>query len=294
MNAETRGDKALRLVIYLILFFVLLVSVIPLLYVLNASFSDSRLVLQGQVLFYPKGVTLEAYKRVFGNSEIVRGFFNSVVYTVLGTLLNVVLTVMGAYPLSRRDFKGRKILTLYFSFTMFFSGGLIPTYLLMSDLNLVNTLWAMILPGAVSVWNMIIVRTYFQNSIPYELQEAAFIDGCSNLGILRRIVLPLSAPVIAIITLFYAVNHWNSYFGGLIYLTDSGKFPLQLVLRSIIIQNDVQAMMESASETLAEQQRIGEGIKYAAIVVASLPLLVLFPFIKKHFEKGMMIGAIKG
>jgi putative aldouronate transport system permease protein len=279
---------------WILLTVVLAIVAYPLLFVLSASFSDPIAVLQGKVRLWPKGFTINSYLRVFGNSDILSGYRNTILYTLVGTCLNVVLTIAGAYPLSRKDLVGRNALMLLFTFTMFFSGGLIPSYLLIKNLGMINSFWVMVVPGAVSMYNLIIARTYFQNNIPLELQESAVLDGCSNMGILTKIVLPLSMPIIAVVTLFYGVAHWNAFFNALIYLTDQGKYPLQLVLRSIIVQNEVSGMMETASESLADQQMLGETIKYAVIVVASLPVLLLYPYLQRYFVRGIMVGALKG
>ena len=245
-----------------------------------------------------KGKKLKAkdkpYKRVFANNDIMLGYKNTVFYTLTGIAVNLAMTVAGAYPLSRKDFYGRNFLMLLFTFTMFFSGGLIPTYLVIQRLNLINNFWVMIIPGAVSVYNMIIMRTFFQSTIPGELQEAAFIDGCSNIRILLKIVLPLSMPIIAVMVIFYGVAHWNAFFSALIYISDRTKYPLQLILREILIQNQMQEMMNQDTESLAQQQIMAEGIKYAVVIVASLPVLILYPFLQRYFVKGVMVGAIKG
>jgi putative aldouronate transport system permease protein len=262
--------------------------------VLSASLSNPEYIVRGEVWLLPKGINLEAYIRVFRDENIITGYANSLLYTVVGTLLNVVITIFGAYPLSRKDLWGQNFFMKLFLFTMFFSGGLIPTYLLIKNLGLLNSFWVMILPGAVSMWNLIIMRTFFQTSIPYELQEAAFIDGCSNISVLVRIILPLSLPIIAVSILFYAVGHWNAYFNALIYLNDNEKFPLQLVLRQILLQNDVGKMTETGVETESQKLLIIESLRYAIIIVASVPVLLIYPFIQRYFVKGVMIGAIKG
>lgn len=288
------GDRIFDVVNVALLSAVLVAVLYPLVFVVSASFSDSLLVMQGKVWLWPQGFNLEAYKRVFQNQDILTGYRNVLFYTALGTAINLALTVAGAYPLSRRDFVGRNALMLFFTFTMFFSGGLIPTYLVVKSLGLVGTFWALLLPGAVSVYNLIIMRTFFQNTIPTELQESAVMDGASNFRILLSIVLPLSMPVIAVITLYYAVSHWNAYFNALIYLSDRSQYPLQLFLRELLIQNQAQDMMESATESIAQQQLLMESIKYAVIIVSSIPVLLLYPFLQRYFVKGVMIGAIKG
>jgi len=242
----------------------------------------------------PKGLTVEGYKRVFSNKEIITGYKNTILYTLVGTLVNLAMTIAGAYPLSRKDFYGRNLIMVIFTFTMFFSGGLIPTYLVIQRLKLINNFWVMILPGAVAMYNLIITRTFFQSTIPAELQEAALIDGCTNIGILLKIVLPLSIPIIAVMAIFYGVGHWNAFFNALIYLTDREKFPLQLILREILIQNQMDAMMNTDFEDLARQQILAESIKYAVVIVASVPVLLLYPLLQKYFVRGVMIGALKG
>lgn len=247
------------------------------------------------MVLLPKNVNVESYKMVFRDSQILTGYRNTIFYTLLGTAVNIVLTVLAAYPLSRKDFSGRKFFTIMLAITMFFSGGLIPTFLLMSNtLHLLDTIWAMILPSAISVWNVIIVRTYFQTSIPQELSEAAMVDGCSDFKLLVRIILPLSMPVLAVMVLFYGVARWNSFFDALIYLSNKELFPLQLILRSILVQNTMSEDMVAEVDSLANRQVMAETIKYALIVVASAPIIAVYPFLQKYFVKGIMVGAIKG
>ena len=268
----------------------------PLIYVLSASISDPVIVNQGKMWLLPKGITFDGYIRVFSNKEIWKGYMNSLIYAVSGTLISMVLTLLCAYPLSRKDFAGRQLFTGIITFTMFFSGGLIPTYLLIKDLGMVNTVWALLIPGSLSVWNMIITRTYFQTSIPFELQEAAMIDGYSNTRLFFAVVLPLSVPIIAVMALFYAIGQWNSYFQALIYISQRSLYPLQLVLREILVQQQMGTMMMNGvdMETMAEQAKIADIIKYAVIIVATLPALIVYPFVQKHFIKGIMVGSIKG
>lgn len=289
---QSRSDIIFDIINIAILSIILIIVIYPLILVVSASFSDPMAVMKGEVVLFPVSPTLDAYKAVFRNEDITTGYRNTIIYTVVGTAVNLIMTIAGAYPLSRKDFYGRKALTLFYSFTMFFSGGLIPSYLINTKLGLNNNFWVMIIPGAVSVWNMLIMRTFFQNSIPIELQEAAFMDGCTNIGILLKIVLPLSTPVIAVMVMYYGVRHWNAYFTALIYFRDRNKFPLQLILREILVQHEMSQMTEG--ETLVSQVLLAEGIKYAVIVVASVPVLLLYPFLQKYFVKGVMIGAIKG
>lgn len=289
---QSKGDLIFDIINTSLLVLVLVVVLYPLIYVVTASVSDMMLVVQGKVWLWPKGFNIDSYKAVFGNSKILIGYRNTIFYTIVGTTINLIMTIAGAYPLSRKDFVGRNIFTLFFTFTMFFSGGLIPTYLMIKSLGMYNSIWVMLIPGAVGMWNMIIMRTFFQNSIPLELQEAAFIDGCTNFGVLFKIVLPLSAPIIAVMVIFYAVGHWNAFFTALIYLKDHNKFPLQLILREILIVNDMQDMVDANS--VVQQAMMAESIKYAVIIVSSLPVLMLYPFLQKYFVKGVMVGAIKG
>ncbi|MDR9855371.1 carbohydrate ABC transporter permease [Paenibacillus sp. VCA1] len=294
MLLESRGDRVFNVMIYIILSLVAVIVLYPLLFVLSASFSDPQTVLRGEMLLWPKGVNLNSYAKIFQNQDILTGYSNTLLYTSIGTLINLVMTVLGAYPLSRKDFVGKNAIMALFVFTMFFGGGLIPTYLLIKDLGMLNTFWVMVIPNAVSIWNIIIMRTFFQQSIPYELQEAATIDGCSNIQILTRIILPLSMPIIAVMILFYAVGHWNAFFNALLYFSDKDKFPLQLILREILIQGQTNDMVKMSTESAIKQQREVEGIKYAVLVVANIPVLILYPFLQRYFVKGVMIGAIKG
>lgn len=294
MLLESRGDRAFNMIVYVILSVVAVIVLYPLIFVLSASFSDPQTVLRGEMLLWPKGFNLNSYSKIFQNQDILSGYSNTLLYTTIGTLINLVMTVLGAYPLSRKDFVGKNAVMALFVFTMFFGGGLIPTYLLIKDLGMLNTFWVMVIPNAVSIWNIIIMRTFFQQSIPYELQEAATIDGCSNIQILTRIILPLSMPIIAVMILFYAVGHWNAFFSALLYLSDKEKFPLQLILREILIQGQTSDMVKMSTESAIKQQREVEGIKYAVLVVANIPVLILYPFLQRYFVKGVMIGAIKG
>lgn len=294
MLLESRGDRAFNMIVYVILSLVAVIVLYPLIFVLSASFSDPQTVLRGEMLLWPEGFNLNSYSKIFQNQDILSGYSNTLLYTTIGTLINLVMTVLGAYPLSRKDFVGKNAVMALFVFTMFFGGGLIPTYLLIKDLGMLNTFWVMVIPNAVSIWNIIIMRTFFQQSIPYELQEAATIDGCSNIQILTRIILPLSMPIIAVMILFYAVGHWNAFFSALLYLSDKEKFPLQLILREILIQGQTSDMVKMSTESAIKQQREVEGIKYAVLVVANIPMLILYPFLQRYFVKGVMIGAIKG
>ena len=266
----------------------------PLIYVISASFSDPRALLAGRVWLFPVNPSLEGYKAVFKSSNVWRGYANSLIYMSAGTAINVAMTILAAYPLSRRDFKARRFFMFLFIFTMFFYGGLIPTYLLVRSLGLMNTRWAMILPVAIGVWNLIVSRTFIENTIPDELFDASKMDGCNHTRFLLMVVLPLSKAMIAVIALFYAVGHWNEFFRALLYLRDDRKFPLQMILRQILLQSQVDAEMMGNVEDEDARQFMSELLKYALIVVGSLPVLIIYPFAQKYFVKGVMIGAIKG
>lgn len=264
-----------------------------LIFVVSASLSEPEAVYQGRVWLFPKGFTLEGYQRVFRDSIIWIGYGNSVYYTVIGTIISVVLTLTSAYALSRKDLVGRGFITALMIFTMFFNGGIIPTYLIVKGLGLLNSVWALVLPNAVSMTNIIITRTFFAQTIHDELLEAAQMDGCSNTRFFISIVLPLSKAIIAVITLYYAVGIWNDYIQALLYLDKRKMYPLQLILREILIQSQMSEMVTDLIEA-DKLQRVSEIIKYALIIVASLPLLMLYPFLQRYFVKGVMIGSIKG
>ncbi len=291
---QTLGDKVFDAVNLVVLTLVLLVILYPLWFVVIASISDPMKVASGDLFLLPSGVTFEGYRMILRDPMILTGYRNTLYYTLVGTTFNLVLTVLAAYPLSRKDWVGRNFFMGVLTFTMFFSGGIIPTYLTMNSLGVINTVWAMVIPGAVSVYNTIVMRTYFSNSIPLELQEAAMVDGSSNFGLLLRIVLPLSKPILAVMVLFYGVAQWNAFFGALIYLTKPDMYPLQLVLRSILIQNQVSQEMMGDVDTLASRVMMAELIKYALIIVSTLPMIVLYPFLQRYFVKGIMVGALKG
>ena len=291
--SQSRADVAFDVMNYILLTLALLVVAYPLYFIVVASISDPSAVYAGDVVWAPVKPTLEGYKRILSYDSLYTGYRNTLVYTGVGTLINVILTIAAAYSLSRKDLVGRNFLMMGVMITMIFSGGMIPNYLLVRNLKLYNTMWALILPGAVSSWNLIVARTFFQQNIPDELLEAAELDGCIDASFFFRIVLPLSHSIIAVMVLFYAVSHWNSYFNALIYLSSQSKYPLQLVLRNILIVNTLDDMVNDVA-TQAAQQRMGDLIKYGMIILSSLPLLILYPFLQKYFVQGVMIGAIKG
>lgn len=294
MEKQSTGDKVFEVVVIVLLALVCLVVLYPLIYIFSASISKAEDVLSGEMWLLPTSFSFVGYSKIFDNPEILSGYVNTIVYTVVGTAINLAMTIMAAYPLARRDFAGRNVITGLFVFTLFFSGGLIPSYLVVKELGMLNTMWALIIPGAVSVWNIIIMRTFFQSSIPDEIQESASIDGCSNLQTLWRIVLPLSMPIIAVMILFYSVGHWNAYFNALIYLSDRDKYPLQLFLREILLQGEMDTMVGAGDTTHAKTVMDTASIRYAIVIVANLPVLLLYPFLQKYFAKGVMVGAIKG
>lgn len=289
-----KDDKVFYVTIDVVLTLMLVVILWPLIFIVSSSLSSKEAVMAGRVFLLPVDFSLEGYKAIFKTGEVIVGYRNTILYTLVGTTLNVILTLIAAYPLSRKDLPYRRPISFIFTFTMFFSGGMVPTYMLVSNLGLLNTPYAMILPGALSVYNMIICRSFIENSIPHEIYEAASIDGCSDFGYFTKILIPLSGPVIAVITLYYAVAHWNSYFNAFLYLTDDKLYPLQLVLRNILLANQMDAAMVTDMEQMESKQGLADLIKYALIVVSSLPVLIIYPFIQKYFVKGVMIGSVKG
>ncbi|NIK71852.1 MULTISPECIES: carbohydrate ABC transporter permease [unclassified Paenibacillus] len=290
---ESSGDKAFLITVYIILGLVLVAVLYPLIYILSSSFSSPSAVSAGKVWLWPVDVSLKGYEALFKNSQVLTGYGNSLLYTVSGTLVSVTLTIMLAYPLSRSTFFGRNVIMMIITFTMLFSGGLIPTYMVVKSLGLIDTRWALIIPNAVWVWQVIIARSFFQQSIPSELVEASEIDGCSDLRFMRSVVLSLSKPIIAVLIIMYAVGQWNAYFDALIYLKSDSKYPLQLILRSIIIQNNSgSANMDALKQV--ERQQLAELLKYSLIVVATLPVLIIYPFVQRYFVQGMLVGSVKG
>ena len=268
------------------------ISIYPIYYIFINSLSGAAAVSAGKVVFFPIDLNFLGYKNIFEDKNIISAFFNSTFYTVAGTLINVALSAMCAYPLSRRDFYGRKTLTSIILFTMFFSGGIIPLFLTISSLNLYNTIWAVMLPSAISVYNVIVMRTFFQ-SIPYELTESAYIDGANDLFIFFKIILPLSAPILATMTLFYGVGNWNAFYNALMFLADKSKYPLPLILRNIVLEG-ATAGLQMASEASSNLKVDPRSVKYAVIAVTTLPIILVYPFVFKYFEKGVMIGSVKG
>lgn len=290
----SKGDKVFYGIIDLCMFVLLLLVIIPILYVVSNSISEPEAVLQGKVVLWPKGISFEGYKAVFEDPKIMTGYGNTVFYTVIGTTVAVVVSLMCAYPLSRKDLVGKNILMMLLTFTMLFSGGLIPTYILVRDLGMINHRISIILPSCVTVYNIIIARTFFMSSIPDELLEAAQLDGCSNLRFISSIVLPLSKSIIAVLALYYGVYYWNAWFDAYLYLSEVGKYPLQLILKEIIFGNSTAMSAASSGSEVVGLDALSESIKYACIMVACLPVWLIYPFVQKHFVKGVMIGAVKG
>ena len=293
-SRKSKGEIVFERINEILLGLLALLILYPLLYVISASFSDPAAVIGGRMLLWPVGFQLESYREVFRNAELMLGYRNSLLIMAMGTVLNLVMTILCAYPLSRRDLYGGGLMMKLITFTMFFSGGMIPMYLLIRELGLTNNWLSLLLPGAVSTYNMIIMRTYFSSSIPFDLQEAATIDGCTNIGILLRIILPLSGPIVAVLGLYYRVAHWNAYFNAMLYISNRKLYPLQLFLREILIMSQANNLMDVGSDEMARQVMRGEVIKYSIIVVSSVPLLLLYPFVQRFFVKGVMIGSIKG
>ena len=285
-------DHLFMTIVYAFCAIALIAILIPLIFVVAASFSSPDALLSAKVFLWPVDFTLRGYKMVFDHDLPPLSFWNSIVYTVVGTVINLVLTVLAAYPLSRKDLAVRNPIMMLFAFTMLFNGGMIPTYLLVRDLGMLDTMWAILLPTAISVWNLIITRTYFQTSIPQEILESASIDGCNDFQFLIKMVIPLSVPILAVNVLLYAVGHWNSYFNEMIYLSTNTKFPLQLILRDILL-NDQSAGTMDVTEQL-ERQKTQYLLQYSSMVVGTMPLMLLYPAVQKYFIKGIMVGAVKG
>lgn len=287
------SDRITMFLVYALTIIMALCVLVPLLFVVAASFSSPEALLSAKVYLWPYDFTLRGYKMVIEHDMLPTGFKNTIIYACVGTTINIIMTVLAAYPLSRKDLKIRNAVMMLFAFTMLFSGGMIPTYLLIKQLGLIDTIWAMVLPNAMAVWNLIITRTYFQTTIPDEMLESANIDGCDDIRFLVKMVIPLSVPIIAVNILLYAVGHWNSYFNAMMYLNDNHMYPLQLVLRDILIQDDTAGMSMDVTKQL-ERQQTRYLLQYSTIVVGTLPVMLLYPFIQRYFVTGIMIGAVKG
>lgn len=290
---ESRTDRIFNIFNIILMVIVVIAIAYPLYFVVIASISSPNAVNGGKVLLWPVDVTFSGYKEILNYKPIWTGYLNSLFYTVVGTLINLAFTLPAGYALSRKNLFGRKPIMFLFAFTMFFSGGMIPTYMVIKKLGMLNTVWSMLLPGACSVYNIIVTKTYMETNIPNDLIDAAVIDGCGDFQTFFDVVLPLSKPIIAVMTLFYAIGHWNSYFDALLYLDDPKKYPLQLVLRELLLQNQTSSMSGGAGASIAEQAMRAEQMKYGVIIVACIPMMMMFPFVIKHFKKGVMVGSIK-
>ena len=294
------GDKFFQLIVTLSMLIFLCIELYPIIYVISASLSDADAVAMGKLVLLPIDFTLEGYKYVFQYKDIWIGYGNTILYTVLGTMVNLAVTLPCAYALSRDSVVGRGKIMIFFMITMYISGGLIPGYLNVKSLGLLNTRMIMIIGGALSVYNMIVARTFFASSIPYEITEAAKIDGCSDFGIFAKIVMPLSKAIVTVMVLYYGVGHWNAYFNAMIYLDDRSKFPLQMFLREILLQSKLaENMMNSVMDPdeLAYFEKLAESaqlVKYCVIIIATIPMMIIYPKLQKFFEKGVMIGSVKG
>ncbi len=295
MNKRTtRGDRIFQWCINIIAILICVVTVYPLIYVVSASFSEPIKLMSGDVVLWPVGLNVNSYRRVFASADIINGYKNTIIYATSGTLLNLVLTIFAAYPLSMPDMKGKNFVTFMITFTMFFSGGMIPSYLNIRSLGLLDSVGAVLLPGAINATNMLIMRNFFTHSVPGELREAASIDGCSPLRTMLNIILPLSKSILIVITLYYFVGHWNSYFDAMMYLRKKDMMPLQVLLRQILLMSQMGDMAETYGVDDANTLLLYESLKYAIIVISAVPLLIIYPLIQKFFEKGIMMGSIKG
>ena len=292
--SSSREDKIFNVIIHIIIATLLIIVAYPLIFVLSSSFSSKEAVTNGLVFLWPVDFSIEGYVTVFQKPDVLIGYRNTIIYTVVGTMLNLVLTMIAAYPLSRKDLPGGKFLTLIFTFTMIFNGGMIPTYMLVKGMGLMNSPLSMIVLGGISAYNLIIARTFIQNSIPGELLEAARIDGCSDFRYFGQIILPLSKSVIAVLTLYYAITHWNAYFNAFLYLNNENYWPLQLFLREILLETQIDASQILDPELQEAKQGMANLLKYSLIVVSTIPVMILYPFIQKHFVSGVMIGSVKG
>lgn len=293
-----RSDIIYDTILFILLTLVFLVVAYPLYFVIISSVSDPIAVSNGEVTFYPIGFTLDGYREVFKTNTVVRGFLNSLLYTVCGVSVNLLVTLPTGYALSRKDFALKKFITFFYMLTMFIGGGMMPTYLIVKQTGLLNSMWALIIPGAMGVYNMIVAKTFFSTNIPLELMEAAKLDGCGNTRFFFHIVLPLSGAITAILVLYYGQGHWNSYFSALLYINDREKWPLQLELRNILLLNSNTMTKEFITEEMRKEQARREALanmmKYSLIIISSIPMLVVYPFVQKHFVKGVMIGSVKG
>ena len=295
---ESVGDRIFLVCVYIFVTLALIVTLYPLIYILSASMSDPAAVRTGRMVLWPVDVTLQGYRVILQNSSLWRGYYNTIIYTVVGTSINLLLTIPAGYVLSRDDFQLKGFVTKMMVITMFISGGMIPTYILVNNLGITNTMWALVLPGAASVYNIVITRVFMSTTIPDELTEAAVMDGANNFKIFTAVVLPLSKPIIAVMALFYGIGHWNNFFNALLYLDDRSLYPLQMVLREILVLQDLASNPDVISEEQAlyahSQQQLAAVMKYGVMVVATAPVIMVYPFLQKYFVKGVMLGSITG
>lgn len=289
----SKSDRIFEAIVYSVLVLWTVITIYPLIYVLSCSLSPAEDVYMGKVLLFPTAIDFSSYAKVLQSDMIWRGYLNTILYVTVGTLISCALTLPAGYVLSRRDFRPRGVLMTIFLITMFFNGGMIPTFLIVKSLGLMNNMFGFILPGALSVWNVIVVRTYMSSSIAWEIQEAAKIDGANDFLLFFSIVMPLAMPIVAVMILFYAVAYWNSYFNALLYLPDQSQWPLQMVLREVLIKSD-SSLAGGGGGSLIEQAYMAEAIKYTTIVVSTLPILFIYPFLQRFFIKGVMVGSVKG
>lgn len=298
---ETASDRFFMGCVYFFVLLMFLITLYPLIYVLSASFSDPDAVASGKMLLFPVGFNMDGYETVFKNSQVWIGYRNTILYTIVGTLMQLCVTMPAAYALSRRDLYGKGLFTALFLFTMYFSGGLVPTYINLNNMGLINTPWVMLLSGLVSVYNLIVARTFFQNTIPWELTEASFIDGATNFQLFLKVILPLSAPITVVLALYYGVGHWNSYFNAMVYLRDRELYPLQVFLKEILTQAQLAneflqdgGYSPAEMELLMARAEVANRMKYCVIVVSTVPMMLIYPRLQKYFAKGVMIGSVKG
>lgn len=299
---QSRGDRAFGIVNGLLIALSFAITLYPLIYVISASISSPDAVASGRMILWPVDITWKGYQYILQYGDIWTGYANTLFYTLVGTSINLIVTLPCAYGLSRRDVPFRGLVMTLFLITMYISGGLIPGYINLSEMHMINTRWVLLLPGAVSTYNLIVARTFFSNTIPWELHEAAFLDGCSNIRLFLKIVLPLSAPIVVVMTLYYGVAHWNSYFSAMIYLSDRSKYPLQVFLREILTKGQFAAEAIQSGASFTEEEMIAmmketetaNLIKYCVIIVSTVPMMILYPFLQRFFTKGVMIGAVKG
>lgn len=288
------SDTLFYIIIGIVMFFLTIIVLYPIVYIVSASFSSSAAVTEGRVWLWPVDFSLEAYKAVFKYSDLWIGYRNTIFYVVVGTIMNVAVEMVCAYPLARKDLWGKSVISFLFTFTMLFGGGMIPNYLLVKNLGMLNTAWALLIPGLMSVYNVIVARTFIQNNIPEELLEAAQIDGCNDTQFFFKMVLPLSKAIIAVLTLWHAVGHWNSYFSAFLYITEEKLYPLQVFLKEILVQSNVNTEVVGDVADALQMQNLKQLLKYAIIVVSTVPLFAFYPFVQKHFVKGVTIGSVKG